>query len=70
MPSGRGGDQVVVNDGENLSYYGGKSKAVEKYNKVKSRVISHALGQLIDQSGRVYVTGHKNPDMDSYLVPP
>lgn len=63
---GRGGDQVVVNDGENISYYGGKSKAVEKYNKVKSRVISHALGQLIDQSNVVYVTGHKNPDMDSF----
>lgn len=63
---GRGGDQVVVNDGENLSFYGGKKKAIEKHNKVKSRVMSQALNQLVDQSGDVYVMGHKNPDMDSF----
>ena len=63
---GRGGDQVVVKDGNNLSFYGGKSKAVEKRNKVKSRVIAHALVQLIDQADEVFVMGHKNADMDSF----
>lgn len=63
---GRGGDQVVIKDGNNLSFYGGKTKAVEKRNKVKSRVIAHALMQLIDQSDEVFVMGHKNPDMDSF----
>ena len=63
---GRGGDQVVVKEGNNLSFYGGKTKAVEKRNKVKSRVISHALVQLIDQSDEVFVMGHKNADMDSF----
>ncbi len=63
---GRGGDQIVVNDGENLSFYGGKKKAIEKHNKVKSRVISLALNQLVDQSSGVYIMGHKNPDMDSF----
>lgn len=63
---GRGGDQIVVNDGENLSFYGGKKKAVEKHNKVKSRVISLALNQLVEQSRDVYIMGHKNPDMDSF----
>lgn len=63
---GRGGDQIVVNDGENLSFYGGKKKAIEKHNKVKSRVISLALNQLVEQSRGVYVMGHKNPDMDSF----
>ena len=49
-----------------MSFYGGKTKAIEKRNKVRSRVISHALRQLIDQSEQVFVMGHKNADMDSF----
>lgn len=63
---GRGGDQAVLKENDKLSFYGGKTKAVEKRNKVKSRVISHALRQLIDQSDNVLVMGHKNADMDSF----
>ena len=63
---GRGGDQVVVKKIDNLNFYGGKTKAVEKRNKVRSRVISHALRQLIDQSENVFIMGHKNGDMDSF----
>lgn len=63
---GRGGDQAVIKERNNLSFFGGKTKAIEKRNKVKSRVISHALMQLIDQSDEVFVMGHKNPDMDSF----
>ncbi len=62
---GRGGDQAVVNQDGAFDFYGGKSKAVEKRNKVKSRVISYALRQFIDQADTVFVMGHKNPDMDS-----
>lgn len=62
---GRGGDQAVINENGAFDFYGGKSKAVEKRNKVKSRVISYALRQFIDQSDIVLVMGHKNPDMDS-----
>ena len=63
---GRGGDQAVVKKIDRLDFYGGKTKAVEKRNKVRSRVISHALRQLIDQSERVFIMGHKNGDMDSF----
>ncbi|WP_406243115.1 DHH family phosphoesterase [Tissierella carlieri] len=63
---GRGGDQAVVQAGNQLSFYGGKTKAIEKRNKVKSRVIGYALRQLIDQADKVFVMGHKNPDMDSF----
>ena len=63
---GRGGDQSVVKEKNNLSFYGGKTKAIEKRNKVKSRVISHALRQLIDQSNEIFVMGHKTADMDSF----
>lgn len=63
---GRGGDQVVVKRIDKLSFYGGKSKAVEKRTKVKARVIAHALRQLIEQSEKVFIMGHKNGDMDSF----
>ena len=63
---GRGGDQAVVKVGEQLNFFGGKNKATEKRNKVKSRVIAHALMQLIDQSSEVFIMGHKNSDMDAF----
>ncbi|VEJ36023.1 Probable manganese-dependent inorganic pyrophosphatase [Aedoeadaptatus ivorii] len=62
---GRGGDQVVVQTEDNYAYFGGKSKAVEKRNKVKARVLGIALRQLIEKAPRVFVMGHTNPDMDS-----
>ncbi len=62
---GRGGDQAVLRTQSAFEFYGGKSKAMEKRNKVKARVIGYALRQLIDQTEKVFVMGHKNPDMDS-----
>ena len=62
---GRGGDQAVVKVDDNYAFFGGKSKAVEKRNKVKARVIGEALKQLIDRSKNVYIMGHQNPDMDA-----
>lgn len=62
---GRGGDQAVVIVEDNYEYFGGKSKAVEKRNKVKARVLGIALRQLIDKSEKVFVMGHTNPDMDA-----
>lgn len=62
---GRGGDQAVVKDNEKLSFYGGKTKAVEKRTRVKARVIAYALRQLIEQSDDVLVMGHEMPDLDS-----
>jgi len=63
---GRGGDQAVVKKGSKIEYYGGKMKTVEKGNKGKSRIVAHALRQLIDQSSKVLIMGHKYPDMDSF----
>ena len=61
---GRGGDQAVVKDNEKLSFYGGKTKAIEKRTRVKARVIAHALKQLIEQSDDVLIMGHDIPDLD------
>ncbi|MCD5410327.1 MAG: DHH family phosphoesterase [Clostridiales bacterium] len=62
---GRGGDQTVVKRKEKTNFYGGKMKAVEKSTKVKSRVISHALKQLMEQADNVLIMGHKHSDLDA-----
>lgn len=62
---GRGGDQAVIKVEDNYEFFGGKSKAVEKRNKVKARVLGVALKQLIDGAEDVYIMGHKNADMDA-----
>ena len=63
---GRGGDQVAIKHPTGkLRFYGGKTNPVEKRTRVRARVISHALRDLIQDSDRVFIMGHKNPDMDS-----
>lgn len=62
---GRGGDQAVIRTKDKFTFYGGKSKAVEKKTKVKSRLIGHALREVILESSHVYIMGHKYPDMDA-----
>jgi c-di-AMP phosphodiesterase-like protein len=63
---GRGGDQVVIRKKNTFEFYGGKTKAVEKRNRVKARVIAHGFRALIDESSKVIIMGHKSPDMDSF----
>ena len=66
MALGRGGDQAVIRDDEGFQYFGGKSEGTEKSTRVKSRVVAHALKELIENSSAVFVTGHKNCDADSF----
>ena len=66
MALGRGGDQAVVKRNIKVAYFGGKLQTVEKSNKGKSRIVGHALKQLIDQSKKIFIMGHANPDMDSF----
>lgn len=63
---GRGGDQVVVKTNDDIKFFGGNSKEIEKRTKVKARVIARALSELIRESSKVYIIGHKNPDMDCF----
>ncbi len=62
---GRGGDQVVVRSGEDVSYYGGKTKQVERNNRVKARVKAHALREVIESREHVLIMGHNISDVDS-----
>lgn len=63
---GRGGDQVVIKEGENVLYYGGNSKQVEKNTRVKARVKAHALREIIESRDHVMVMGHNISDVDSF----
>lgn len=62
----RGGDQAVVKRDKKIEYFGGTLQAVEKRNKGKSRMVGHALKQLISHSKKIFVMGHVNPDMDCF----
>jgi len=63
---GRGGDQVAIKQPNGkVKFYGGKTNPVEKRTRVRARVISHALRDLISGSDKVLVMGHKFPDMDA-----
>lgn len=63
---GRGGDQAVIKDNDNISYYGGKSQQMEKNTRVKARVKAQALREFIGNSDNVLVMGHKITDIDSF----
>lgn len=60
----RGGDQAVIKKDEKISYYGGKSQAVEKRTKVKARVKAHGIKDLIQNADKVFIVGHEVPDID------
>ncbi|MCL7747489.1 DHH family phosphoesterase [Halalkalibacter alkaliphilus] len=63
---GRGGDQVAIKrKNGKVTFYGGKSNALEKRTRVRARVISHALRDFVLESEQVFIMGHKNPDMDA-----
>ena len=63
---GRGGDQAVINNQNEISYFGGKLQTVEKSNKGKSRIVGVALTQLILQAPKIFIMGHVHSDMDSF----
>ncbi len=64
MALGRGGDQAVLKDGDNINYYGGKVENKGKTTRVKARVKAHALRELIEASDDVIIMGHRISDAD------
>ena len=65
MALGRGGDQVAVLQRGKTNFYGGKTKAVEKYTRVKARIISNSIHEIIQESDEVFIMGHQNEDFDA-----
>lgn len=63
---GRGGDQVAIkNMNGNMRFYGGKTDPMEKRTRVRARVISHALKDILTEGDKVIIMGHKRPDLDA-----
>ena len=62
---GRGGDQVVLKEGDEITYYGGKAKQVERNTRVKARVKAHALREIMETRENVIIMGHSLTDVDS-----
>ncbi len=65
MALGRGGDQVAVRqENDTYAFFGGLSKAVEKRDKVRTRVFAATLSDDIKDSDTVFIMGHKFSDLD------
>ena len=62
----RGGNQTVIKEGDNITYFGGTSQQVDKNTRVKARVKAQALREFIQNNDKVVVMGHKIPDVDSF----
>ncbi|GKQ43400.1 DHH family phosphoesterase [Companilactobacillus sp. RD055328] len=64
---GRGGDQVVIkSEDDKARFFGGKSNPLEKRTRVRARMISQALQEVLINSDKVFVMGHQRSDMDSF----
>ena len=63
---GRGGDQAVVKNDDGTHYYGGTLQSFEKHNRGKAKVVAHAMKALIMDADKVFIMGHRWPDMDSF----
>ncbi|MDR1754884.1 MAG: DHH family phosphoesterase [Eubacterium sp.] len=65
MAQGRGGDQAAVKTNNGFEFYGGVSKGIERHVKVKARIITNSLIDLVEHSDSAYIMGHKYSDLDS-----
>lgn len=62
---GRGGDQAIVKKEGKYHFFGGRAQEVEKRTKVKARIVSHAIEELMIEAKDVMIMGHTNGDIDS-----
>ena len=62
---GRGGDQAAVYLTEEVQFYGGKAKVMEKNTRVKARVVAHAIRELMQEASEIMIMGHDGEDFDS-----
>ena len=60
----RGGDQVVIKNGENYQFFGGHAKEGNRNSRVRARVKAYALTELIEDASNVLIMGHKYTDLD------
>ncbi len=63
---GRGGDQAVLKEGDDISYFGNKTRQVEKVTRVKARIKAQALQEIMEAQEQVLIMGHHIGDVDSF----
>ena len=62
----RGGDQVAVNIGDKMQFFGGRAKAVERNTRVKARVMSHSIRDTMTAADEIFIMGHTREDYDAF----
>lgn len=62
---GRGGDQVLIKEGEKYLFYGAKAGEVGRNSRIRARVKADALWELMGAASSILVMGHRNADLDS-----
>ena len=65
MSLSRGGDQAVIKDRFNFTFYGSRTKETDRHTRVRSRVVAGSLAELIGQSSTIYIMGHRMADLDA-----
>ena len=65
MSLSRGGDQAVIKNRLDFEFFGGRTKEADQRSKVRSRVTANSMLELIGQSSRIFIMGHKNADLDA-----
>ena len=64
LAQGRGGDQAIIKHHDKYTFYGGKTKEVEKSTRVKARIKAYAFKELLHEADKIIIMGHQNIDMD------
>ena len=62
----RGGDQVAVNIGDKMQFFGGRAKAVERNTRVRARVMSHSIRDTMEAADEIFIMGHTREDYDAF----
>jgi len=62
----RGGDQVALSLDGKMQYFGGRSKAVEKHNRVRARVTANSIREYMETADEIFIMGHTREDFDAF----
>ena len=66
MAQSRGGDQVAIKEGTHYKFFGGVTAGHERKNKVKTRLLSKTISEIICDSDNVLIVGHRFTDFDAF----
>ena len=66
MAQSRGGDQVAIKEGAQYKFFGGVTSGHERKNKVRTRLLSKTISEIICDSDNVLIVGHRFSDFDAF----